>query len=286
MRSKINKQRFTRNALILCALLIGGCTSIERLAIPNAKLLSSELSEQGRAAELSHDAWDGFLQHYTKKGSDGVVRVAYGEVTPQNKQQLADYLKYLAAHDVTHQPRDAQLAYWVNLYNALTVKTVLDHYPVASIRHIRRHILDPGPWEEKRITVAGRALSLHNIEHGIVRALWADDPRIHYALNCAAIGCPNLAQRAYTAQNLEAMLEANAVAYVNHARGVSVDDETITASKIYAWYAEDYGDSEVAILSHIRRYASPTLKAQLFGKTRIHRYRYDWALNDASLASR
>ena len=123
------------------------------------------------------------------------------------------------------------------------------------------------------------ALSLDGIEHGILRKRYKD-ARVHYAVNCASVGCPDLAPRAYTGGALEAMLEEGARGYINTPRGVRVEGAGIRASKIYSWFSEDFG-SEAQLRAHWRRYARPDLAAAIEGARRIAGYDYDWSLNDA-----
>ncbi|WP_120500123.1 DUF547 domain-containing protein [Roseovarius sp. EL26] len=270
--------RFVLIALSMLAL--SACASLERLAIPDNSLTRPDVRGSGTVARLDHRVWDSFLQDHTRKDPAGVVRVGYAKVSDSDHAELKQYLRMLIAVDVAMLTKEAQLAYWVNLYNALTVDVILDHYPVASIRNIKGKGFDLGPWEDKRLLVNGVETSLHDIEHGIIRPLWPDMPEIHYVLNCAAVGCPNLGQRAYTAKNITDALGVAARSYVNDPRGIRVSESgQITASKIYSWYLDDFGGSEVAVLDHIRGYAAPELRAKLAGKTRIQRYEYDWALN-------
>ena len=178
--------------------------------------------------------------------------------------------------------RPEQLAFWINLYNARTVALVLDHYPVESIRDIKSRLFSFGPWGEPLLEVEGRKLSLNDIEHGILRPLWRD-PRIHYVLSCAAVGCPNLRRAAFTGADREAAMEEAARDYVNDPRGVHFDDRgQLTVSKIYLWYEEDFGGSIEGVLAHLQRYAGPALAARLHGRERIDDYAYDWSLNDAA----
>lgn len=270
--------------VIMCLVpAVAGCTSLERLAIPKSELVSTQFQVAGTQDPISNKAWDRFLATYTTFGEDGIVRVDYSAVSAEDKLELESYVDYLAAQDATLFTRDAQLAYWINLYNALTIAVILDNYPVDSIRDISESPLDFGPWGEKRIVVNGRELGLHDIEHGIVRPLWREEPRIHYALNCAAIGCPNLAQTAYTATNLEQKLQENSVRYINDPRGVMVgEDGKITLSKIFSWYREDYGGSNETILGHLRLYAEPELTEALDHPDLTISYAYDWSLNDTA----
>ena len=142
------------------------------------------------------------------KASDGVNRVAYGYVNKEDRQALDAYIRYMAAISVETLSRDDQLAYWINLYNTLTVKVVLTHYPVDTIRDIdiSPGLFSDGPWDKKLIHIDGEAISLNDIEHRILRPIWRD-PRLHYALNCASIGCPNLLRSAFTGATVNQVLE-------------------------------------------------------------------------------
>ncbi len=171
----------------------------------------------------------------------------------------------------------------MNLYNALTVRVVLDHYPVRSIRDIdiSPGLFADGPWGAKLVTVEGQALSLDDIEHRILRPIW-NDPRTHYALSCAAIGCPDLVPEAFTPENRDRLLTRGARAYVNNPRGVSIDAEgRIAASSLYDWYRTDFGADTRAVLEYLARLAEPPLAERLRKATDIDRYDYDWSLNDA-----
>ena len=178
--------------------------------------------------------------------------------------------------------RDEQFAYWVNLYNALTVKVVLDHYPVDSILDIgiSHGLFAFGPWGKKLISIDGDDLSLDDIEHRILRPIWRD-PRIHYAVNCASIGCPNLMRRAFTGKTAEAMLTQAARDYINHPRGAEVRDGRLYASSLYEWYQVDFGDSDAAVIQHLKQFANPELARLLETVSYIYDDDYDWTLNGA-----
>ena len=173
-----------------------------------------------------------------------------------------------------------QLAYWINLYNALTIKVVLDHYPVASIRDIRLGgLLSRGPWDGDLIEIEGEPITLNAIEHEILRPIWKD-PRLHYAINCASVGCPNLHNRAFTAANSEHLLPQLAKDYLSHPRGLKIEDDSVTVSSIFEWFAYDFGNSEDGIIKHIAAYA-PTAKSEaLLRIGEISGSHYDWSLNE------
>ncbi len=232
-------------------------------------------------ATVDHGAWDRFLAGHLRVEPGGVNPIAYGAVPAADRQALAAYLDALAATPPSRLNRAEQFAYWVNFYNALTVKVVLDHHPVASIRDIdiSPGLFADGPWGKKLVTVEGEPVSLDDMEHRILRPIWRD-PRIHYAVNCASIGCPNLRTVAFTAANADRLMEQGARDYVNHPRGTSLADGRLTVSKIYDWFKVDFGDTDAGVIAHLRRYAAPPLAAGLASATRIADTVYDWSLND------
>ncbi len=236
-------------------------------------------SDESSAATVHHSAWDGLLGRYVSTPADGIARFDYGAVTEGDRQILETYLAELEATHPTALGRDEQLAYWINFYNALTVKVVLDHYPVRSIRQIKfGRLFAIGPWEHDLATVEGTPLSLADMEHRILRPIF-EGPRIHYAINCASLGCPNLRTEAYVASRIDEQLESAARDYVNHPRGALVEDGRLTVSSIYDWFERDFGGSDESVIAHLRQYAAEDLRASLEGIDRIHRHRYDWALN-------
>ena len=181
---------------------------LEGIAAPGARLISTHWlqNDSGSSVQLDHSAWSRFLAIYLFPGNDGVNRVAYGRVSAADKALLDGYIEMLVASPVSHLSRPEQLAYWINLYNAVTMRVVLQHYPVRSIREVDGGLFGTGPWDAKLVTVEGERLSLDDIEHGILRPVW-HDPRIHYAINCASISCPKLQPIAFTAGNVERLLD-------------------------------------------------------------------------------
>ncbi|MBB5517562.1 DUF547 domain-containing protein [Amphiplicatus metriothermophilus] len=271
--------------LLLSLLAVGGVLLSQTLAAPMwierqflraAELIAPVFGRHSPDSDVSidHSSWNDFLARHLVAGEDGVNRVRYGAVSKPDRAALKAYVAKLETIDPATLDRAEQLAFWINLYNAATVLLILDHYPIDSIRDIE------DPWDRPAATARGVTLSLDDIEHGIIRPAFRD-PRIHYALNCASIGCPNLAAKAYSSGDIDAQLDAAARSYVNHPRGVEVIEGKVVASKLYGWYREDFGDSKAAVLDHIRLYAEPPLRTALEGKRRIDKYRYDWSLNDA-----
>lgn len=233
---------------------------------------------------ISHSVWTSLLRQHVRPGADGINRVDYKSLKIAGHARLKTYLAALQRAAPSRLARDAQMAFWINLYNARTADIVLDRYPVASIRDI--NLPEPsgkagdGPWKAHVVTVEGRSLSLDDIANQMLRAAF-DDPRVHYALNCLSIGCPNLLAEAYVPERLERQLDMAASAFINHPRGISIKPGRVEASRIYEWYEKDFGGPK-GVLAHMSRYARPTLRRQLALISRIDSYDYDWRLNDAA----
>ncbi len=248
----------------------------------NAQSLKDKFSVSDEASQITvdHSKWDTLLKKFVSPDQNNLNRVQYAKFKAEGKEDLKAYIKSLEKVDVTKLNKDEQFAFWVNLYNSVTIDVILQHYPTTSIRNISFSIIPySGPWSKKFTKVNNTELSLDDIEHKILRVIWKD-PRVHYGVNCASIGCPNLANAAYTGANLNEMLEAGAKAYVNSPRGVKISGKNVVASKIYSWFKKDFGTSEENILAHIRQYASADLAKKLEGVKDIYSYEYDWNLND------
>ena len=272
-------KRPTQIAAAVAALLM--CV-VATKAAPRAELWAKwQAHDDASDATIDHGAWDYFLRSYVRLGSDGIARIPYARVTASDRERLGADLARLAGVPIGVYSRREQLAFWVDLYNELMVKLVLDHYPVSTIKNIAISpgLFAVGPWGRKLITVEREALSLDDIEHRILRPIWRD-PRIHYAVNCAALGCPNLQASAFTAGDTEALLDKAAREYVNHPRGATVSGGELTVSSIYIWYETDFGGTEAGVIEHLKHYARPGLASALAAIDHISGDSYDWALND------
>ena len=231
---------------------------------------------------IDHGAWQALLDGYLRSDHpSGINRFDYAALKAHTEDtaHLADYLASLQAIDPRTCSGAQQLAYWINFYNALTVHVVLADYPIESIRDIGDSWVLPGPWKDVNATVAEQELTLDNIEHDILRPIWRDN-RIHYAVNCASYGCPNLLPQAFTAANAKQLFEQGAKAYVNHPRGASFTaDSDLQVSSIYDWFQEDFDDSEAGVLRHLMQYATGELAERLQGFDGDMTFEYDWKLN-------
>ncbi len=226
---------------------------------------------------VDHAHWDNFLKRYISEDQDlNMYVLDYRKVTKVDKKALKNYLKSLQALNPRSYNRNEQFAYWVNLYNALTVDLILDNYPVASIRKIGGWF-GLGPWDSDIAKVAGKKLTLNDIEHRILRPIWKDN-RIHYAVNCASISCPDLFPAAWVGSTVETMLEQAARRYARQRKGIELNGNKLKLSSIYNWYRDDFGNRQ-QLLKHLARYAPKDLSAELAGFKGDIEYRYNWSLN-------
>lgn len=277
-------RRLSRRALF-GALAVVATPSAGALAQPAADAWPRWATHDDRNnAAIDHSIWAAFLNRYAESDALGVVRLPYARIAAEDRRALAAYVAALERSPVSSLRRAEQLAYWVNLYNALTVKVVLDHYPVKSIRDIRlggglTATFFGGPWDGKLLRIEGELVSLNDIEHRILRPLWRD-ARLHYVVNCASTSCPVLPARPLTAATADDAMDRAAWAYVNGAYGVRRQGDGIWISSIYRWYRGDFGGSDATVIGHLARYATGDLAAALARGPRIVNDFYDWSLND------
>lgn len=254
-------------------------------AAPEAELWEYwRKDNSNNTAQINHQIWQQWLDRYVARDESGVNRVSYSKVTMADRQRLQEYINTLGTLPIRSYNAAEQKAYWINLYNALTVNLILAHYPVTSITEIdiSPGLFSNGPWGKKLITIEDQPLSLDDIEHRILRPIWMD-PRLHYALNCASIGCPDLHQTAFTALNSEQLLDDNARRFINHPRGVRFENRKLIVSKIYSWFQTDFGSSEKAVIKHLQQYSKAKLRSKLEGLSTIDRYEYNWKLNELKI---
>lgn len=221
---------------------------------------------------VSHEIWDGLLKKHVN--SDGFADY---KGFKKDEKDLDSYLKLLSsAHPQTSWSKAEQMAYWINAYNAFTVKLILDYYPVKSIKDIKNGIpFVNSVWDIRFINIQGIEYDLNNIEHNILRKLY-NDARIHAAINCASYSCPQLRNEAYVAEKLEKQLEEATRLFINDPRRNKVSRKEAEISKIFLWFGGDFKDENGSIRNFINKYSDTKLSAD--GK--ISYLNYDWSLND------
>ncbi|MEI8671845.1 DUF547 domain-containing protein [Vibrio sp. SA48] len=254
--------------LALCLTL----SSTNVLSAPKSKLWDYwNHSNEESIQTISHQVWQTTLDSYLIKDNHNNL-FDYKNVNSKDKTDLEQYISQLSKLDPREYTKAEQYAYWVNLYNALTVNLVVDNYPISSITKLGG-LFSFGPWEQKIITINQKELTLNDIEHRILRPIWKD-PRTHYAVNCASLGCPNLQKQAFTAKNTELLLKKSAVEFINSEKGLKLTNDKLVLSSIYDWFSEDFGTKQ-QLFQHLARY-NKTLK----DTERDVSYHYDWKLND------
>lgn len=261
--------------------LIAIATAITPLAVVSATAQDAMIEKTAMAeTNAAEAAYTDLLQRRISRGEDGLNLFDYaaadkaGELT-----QITAYTDYLQTLNPDDMPENDQIAYWANLYNALTLKVVLEEYPVDSIRDIKSGLFSIGPWGRDVAVVNGETLTLNNIEHDILRKNYANPAYVHYMVNCASIGCPNLSDKLWSGETLEADRKQAASDFINSPRGARIDGDELELSSIYKWFKEDFGDSKSETLKHLRKHAGPELAAAIDAGAKIDGYDYDWSLN-------
>lgn len=271
-----NKWKVIVGLIVICIFTIGiKGYSLFRATWPIA-IVYWQTSDEKNQDVIEHSVFNEFLSPYLHDNKR-LRTFNYNAVTLQDKHKLTTYLTYLQTLDPRIYTKDEQLAYWVNLYNALVINLVLTHYPIDSIKEIGDGFT--GPWNIQLATIAGQPITLNKIEHGILRPIWQDN-RIHYVINCASIGCPDLPLTTFTSVNIDQQLNAAATRFINQPKAVSIVNDTLTFSGIYTWFSADFGSSHSALMAHINTYALPPLKKQLNSFSGDIEFDYDWALNE------
>jgi hypothetical protein len=230
---------------------------------------------QTAAADNLHLIWSELLGKHV---SNGVVDY---QAFKNKEDRLDEYLAILNATDPEQLPEAERLAFYINAYNAYTVKLILTHFedgrPVKSIKDIGG--IFSGPWDIKLCRIGGKVYTLDNIEHDIIRPIFKE-PRIHFAVNCASQSCPPLISEAYVGSQLEDQLQASTINFINNDEFNRLDGSTLYVSKIFKWFSEDFNDDIVAFF---RQYGRGSLQKQLSvigDKVKVKYLDYDWSLNN------
>jgi len=252
--------------------LAGQKVSVGR-SVPANQLVSMD--------QIDHRVWDGLLKRYV----DGNGKVAYAQwkQSAQDTQALDSYLATLsAASPQARASKEATLAFWINAYNAVTVRGILREYPTTSIRNHTAKLVGYNIWDDLLLTVGGRGYSLNQMEHEVLRKM--GEPRIHFAIVCASISCPRLLNEAYTATRLNDQLTTNTQVFFAQPGNFRYDagQRRFQISSILKWFGSDFGDSQAEQLRAIASYL-PTREAYdaaVINSVSISYLDYDWGLND------
>lgn len=253
-------------------------SALAATAVPVFGAEVTPMASETMQMSVETSAYADVLMRGLTPGADGVALFDYAQAQANGDHQT---IKDFIADQVALTPStmtDAQAtAYWANLYNAVTLDVVLDDYPIKSIRNLGA--FTSGPWKRDVVTVEGEVLSLDNIEHDILRVDYAT-PYIHYMVNCASFGCPNLRTELWTAEGLDADQKIAASAFINSDRGVIIrKDGRIAVSKIYKWFSEDFGATEDDLRAHLAEHATGDRLDALTTGVKFKGSHYNWDLN-------
>ena len=251
----------------------------------NANSTNAELDDRWATHDnsstvlIDNELWQILLDDYLVSDTEsGVNLFDYEGLLDDDRQPLDDYVDMLVAQDPLKLNRLEQKSYWINLYNAATVRLILNNYPLTTITKLGESRTDFGPWNDYAVTVNGIDLSLNDIEHRIIRPLY-NDYRIHFAVNCASIGCPNLAPVAFTGNELDQQLDAASREFLSHPRGLEITGDTLNLSKLFDWYAVDFGSNETEVIATLARHTDDETRNALTNFKGTTNYEYDWSLN-------
>ena len=234
----------------------------------------SRIEQPPKEAPFSHELFDQVLQEYV----DGKGQVNYTKLKA-NPEKLERYLDLLAVAKPTELSYNAQLVFWVNAYNALVIKGVIDHYPTTSVRKVKWF---NGFFSRLKFQVAGKTYTLNQIEHGIIRTEFAD-PRVHFVLVCASSSCPPLGNRAFSAETIEENLETATFNFVQNPEQVRIDrtKRRVYLSKIFKWYDDDFEIGYEGVADFLADYLPPEDADFVLSEgVKFHHLDYDWTLND------
>lgn len=263
---------------LLALLAAGGC---ERSHGPGPRHSSAQITQRFRGDDSSYQALDRVLHRYVK---DGLVDYRALKVNPGDLVMFLEQAAAVSERQYGSWSDAQKKAFLINLYNAATLRLIIDHYPVSSIRRIGSML--KGPWDLPVVRLFGKRRTLGFVEHQMLRKL--GDPRIHFAIVCASIGCPRLQSFAYLPGRLEAQLDraAREFAADRSKNRFDANGDAVTLSPIFDWYREDFAGKDGSVLNYVARYAPADARTLLLQRDPTVRYSdYDWSLNERAGAA-
>ena len=257
---------------LISLILLTGVVSLISSCGTLLKVLTKKVNvEASDSKPISHDKWTALLQKHVRQGKldyQGII---------EDSTTLDEYLGELSAGlpNDKNWSREEQFAYWINAYNAFTVKLIIDNYPIKSIKDIKGGVsFINSVWDMKFITIENQEFDLNDIEHGILRDKFGD-PRIHFAINCASISCPALYNEAFVGEDLENQLNKVTEAFFTDPTKNQFSANEAKISKIFKWFKPDFTKDQ-SLKEFLNKY-SPT---PITKDTKVSNLDYDWNLND------
>ncbi len=226
----------------------------------NCVIYSQEKPNQN---ELNYKGFNDLLQKYVT--NSGVVNYK-GFINEKDKFDI--YLNSLPNNTPNSSwSKNKQLAYWMNVYNAFTIKLIINNYPTNSIKNIKN------PWKKRFIKIGDEYKSLSDIEHRILRKM--NDPRIHFGINCASYSCPTLYNKAFTEKTIQKTLDSLTHKFINDSKRNSITKMSVDISKIFKWFSNDF-KKEDTLIEFLNKYS----EIQIEENAKITYKKYNWTLNE------
>ncbi|WP_354580897.1 DUF547 domain-containing protein [Hymenobacter sp. UYP22] len=263
-----------KTSTLAALLLVAGTLTTAAVVVPGLNPVPTPAYvEAVTGALVDHSAYDKLLKKHVN--AQGLVNYKGFRA---DEAVFNQYLAQLSKNPpAANWSKADQMAYWINAYNAYTIRLILDHYPVQSIKDIGSKIKIPfvtTPWAAKFFSIGGEKMSLDNIEHGILRKKY-NDPRIHFALVCASISCPRLRNEAYTAAQLEKQLDEQGRDFLNNPAKNKISKSEARLSKYFDWYKGDWQNNGQSVVKWVNRYSTTKIDAS----TKVTYLDYNWNLN-------
>lgn len=235
--------------------------------------------EMATSKKVDHSAWTKLLKKHVRQ--DGFVNY---QSLLEDKPKLNAYTQDLSENPPAEGWTDSEkIAYWINVYNAFTVKLIVDNYPLESIKDLNPTLSVPllrTVWTQKWFQIGGKDFSLDQVEHKILRKDF-EEPRIHFAVNCASVSCPILRQEAYTADRLDQQLDEQARVFINDERRNRIEQNEVEISKIFSWFTGDFTNGQ-ALIAFLNQYSETMIDED----AKVTYMDYEWGLNDVRLLKR
>jgi len=229
-------------------------------------------SNENNPAIIDHRLFDGFLKTYVVTNHpSGINRFRYADVSRGDHKTLKKYIKKLSSIDPRDFRKIEQKAYWLNLYNALTLEGLLKRYPISAVDHNRFS-------RKVAARVAGQKMTLVDIEQHILRPVWGDY-KVVFGLSCATVGCPAIHPQAFTAANTDKLLKQYVGEFINHPRGLIVNKHELRVSKIFDWYRQSFGSDDRHLLRLFAHYADDNKALYILGYSGEISYAFDKRIN-------
>lgn len=220
---------------------------------------------------IAHTKWTMLLKKYVNKNGD----VNYKGFI-KDSLALNTYLNLLSANEpeIT-STKNEKFAYWINAYNAFTVKLIIQNYPLKSIKDLGSTATNNSPWDKKFFTIGKKLMTLNIIEHEILRKEF-NDPRLHFAINCASYSCPKLLNSAFEASTLHKQLDKSAVDFINDSTKNIITPNALILSSILNWYGTDFTKTGISKIDFLNKYS----KTKINNTASVEYLKYNWLLNE------